>query len=389
VRRPLTRMPIAATAALAASALVLSACGSSAKSPASTSKSSTSSSSSSTSSPGLQAAKAFVASHTKNPTTLPVSKPVGKTIPTGKTVDILNCGPAGCTYATNAFKQAAAVLGWTVKEYTPAQPTPQLVQTDMDQIVRDHPAAVVVTALPAVEYQRQAAQLKSMHIPLYEVYGTDATGTNNIDLELFGVSFDDVLARAIADKTVVDLGGKGTVGDVILSGYPIIADYTAAYNAQIKKICPSCKIITTTIQPTSLGTTDGTDIVNFLRANSGINALFLSYEQVGEDLDSAAKGAGITLPKSYSEAPTIAGVQAVLSGQRTATAPVDYNENGWQVADALARQFTGQSPLIDQAFWPPVIWSAQYHNAISPPSNGTFPAMDPNYQSQFKTLWGK
>jgi ribose transport system substrate-binding protein len=318
-----------------------------------------------------------------------VSKPIGKPVPSGKLIDVLNCGPAGCTYASNAFKQAAAVLGWTVKIYTPAQPTPQLVQNDMSQIVNDHPAGVLVTALPAVEYQRQAAQLKAEHIPLYSLYGTDATGTNDIDLQIDGVDFDDALAQAIADKTVVDLGGKGTIGDVILSGYPIIESYTAAYNAQIKKVCPSCKIITTTIQPTSLGTTDGTDIVNFLRANPNINALFLSYEQVGEDLQSASKGAGLTLPKTYSEAPTIQGVQAALAGQRTATAPVDYNENAWQVADAFARYFTGGNPMLDLATPAPLIWSKQYNNIPAASSSTVFPTSNPSYQAEFKKLWGK
>ncbi len=333
-------------------------------------------------------AKAFVSAHITNPTQIPVTTPVGKKIPTGKLVDILNCGPAGCTYATNAFKQAAAVLGWRVKEYTPAEPTPQLVQNDMTQIVNDHPAAVVVTALPTIEYPHQAAALKAAHIPLIELYGTDPT-SGTAPLEIDGVGFDDALAQALADKTTVDLGGKGTVADVILSGYPIIAAYTAAYNAQLKKVCPACKIISTTIAPTSLGTTDGTDIVNFLRANPGVNALFLSYEQVGEDLASAAKGAGITLPKTYSEAPTIAGVQAAAAGVRTATAPVDYNENGWQVADALARLFTGQSTAPDENSGPPVIWAKEYHNIPAATSSTVFPTDNPNYQAQFKKLWGK
>lgn len=368
-------------------AVFVAACGSSNKSSSSTSNSTSSTSSSGN--PGLQAAQAYVSAHTKNPTTIPVTTPIGKPIPKGKTIDILNCGPAGCTYATNAFKQAAAKLGWVVKEYTPAQPTPQLVQNDMEDIVRDHPSGVVVTALPAVLYQRQAAELKAAKIPLIEMYGTDPTGANDITLEVDGVIYDDALAKAIADKTIVDLGGKGTIGDVILSGYPIIASYTAAYNAEIKKNCPACKILTTTITPTSLGTTDGTDIGNFMRANPGISALFLSYEQVGEDLDSAAKSAGLTLPKTYSEAPTVAGVQATLAGQRTATAPADYNEDAWQVADALARVFTGGNPKLDDVYSPPVIWSKQYNNVPAVPSNGTFPAEDPNYQSQFEKLWGK
>ena len=76
----------------------------------------------------------------------------------------------------------------------------------------------------------------------------------------------------------------------------------------------------------------------------------------------------------------------MLNGERTATAPADYNVVGWQAADALARIFTGQSPKEDLKYQSPVIWSKQYNNV---PSGSGFPATVANYQAQFKKLWGK
>jgi len=272
-------------------ALTIAACGSSSSSSGSSSASSSSASSSGASSSSISgsgrssgvdpAAVADVNAHTKAPTSIGPTQPVGKPIPTGKKIAIVNCGPEGCTRAVNAFKAAAQVLGWSVTELTPSQPTPQLIQAQFDQAVSLHPDAVVSTALPVVAFQRQAAELKAMHIPLVSLYGTDPTG-GDIGLQIFGVDGDDALAKIAADKTVVDLGGKGTIGTVVLSGYVIIADYVAAYTAEVKKVCPKCNIKSITIQPTSLGSTDGTDIVNFLRANPDVNALLLGYEQVGD-----------------------------------------------------------------------------------------------------------
>ena len=67
----------------------------------------------------------------------------------------------------------------------------------------------------------------------------------------------------------------------------------------------------------------------------------LGYNGVGSDLYTAAKSAGITLPKIYSIATLPTGVQAAQEGELTATVPVDYNDLGWRDADALARIFTG------------------------------------------------
>jgi ABC-type sugar transport system substrate-binding protein len=383
--RSLLRLAMAATVA-ALAALTVAACGSSSNSNSSSSGGS--STSSTATAPGLAAAQAYVNSHQSAPTSIGPTKPVGKPIPSGKTIDVINCGPEGCTRAVDAFVAAAKVLGWTTKVLTPAQPTPQLIQADFQQAVNDHPSAVVSTALPVVAFQRQAAALKAAGIPLVSIYGPDPTG-GDITLQVFGADGDDELAQAAAYKTAVDLNCKGTVGTVILSGYAIIAQYVGAYTADMKKLCPSVGVKSITIQPTSLGSTDGTDIVNFLRANPGISALLLGYEGVGGDLITAAKSAGITLPKTYSIATTAEGLQAVLSGERTATVPADYATDGWLAADALARIFTGQtaSALKEDTMYPtPVIWTQS--NAPKVSAN-TFPPLVANYQSQFMKLWGK
>ena len=365
--------------------LAVAGCGSSSRSSSSATSQSAGSTSASSGSSSTAAAERIVDQHIKDPTSIGPQTPIGKPIPTGKRIVAINCGPEGCALTMDAFKQAASVLGWNVTELTPTQPTPQLIQGVFDQAVRLHPDAVLTSALPLVAFRREAAQLKAAKIPLISVYGPDPTG-GPLTLQIFGADGDNALARVIAAKTVADLGGKGTIATIVLSGYPIIAEYTAAYTTEVKKLCPACTFKSLTVQPTSLGTTDGTDIVNFLRANPGVSALFLGYEQLGEDLTSAAKAAGLTLPKTYSESTTTAGVQAVLDGERTATAPADYNIVGWQAADALARIFTGQSPKEDLKYQSPVIWSKQYHDV---PSGSGFPATVANYQAQFKKLWGK
>ena len=37
----------------------------------------------------------------------------------------------------------------------------------------------------------------------------------------------------------------------------------------------------------------------------------------------------------------------------------------------------------------PVIWSEQYHNVPSLPSDNSFPGVVTSYQAQYEKLWGK
>ncbi len=383
------RPAVLITAVIAA--VAIAACGSSSKSSGSSSTSGGSSgTSSSASSPGLAQAKALLAPDLKDPTSVGITKPIGKSIPTGKKIVIVSCGQEGCVDAINAFKSAATLLGWSVTVLTPAQPTPQLIQADFTQAVNLHPDAVVDTALPLVTFQRQANELKAKGIPLISLYGPDPTG-GPITIQIFGTDGNSEDAKAAAVKTVLDIGDKGTVGTVILSGYTVIADFVGVYSAEVKKLCPDCNIKSITILPSSIGSTDGTSIVNFVRANPSMSALLLGYDGVGGDLLTAAKSAGLTLPKTYSIATTIPGLALTKAGERTATVPTDYDENGWLLADALARIFTGQTAsalAVDRTYPHPVVWSAAYHNIPASAAN-VFPPTVATYQAQFKKLWGK
>ena len=206
-----------------------------------------------------------------------------------------------------------------------------------------------------------------------------------------GAEGQAALARVIGAKAVADLGGSGELGVIGLQGYKIVQDYDAGFYSEVKQTCPACTIKETDLPLTSLGTSDGTDIVNFLRANPGIKGLLLGYDGLGSDLYTAAKSAGITLPKVYSIATIPTGVQAALAGELTATVPVDYADLGWRDADALARIFTGQTASAlsqDVIYERPVIWSTQYHDVPSV-AGSAFPAVVTNYQAEYEKLWGR
>src|ERR1700677_240790 len=301
-------------------AVGLAACSSS----GSTSSGSTSATNSAAaSSPGVKQAEAVVSADTSTPTSIGITQPVGKTIPTGKHIVIVYSGQGavGTNLVYDGFNQAAKVLGWKVTSLYPALPTPQDLQQALNQAIQLKPDAVIVTAVDDSTFQTQINTLHSMHIPVISDFSPDPTG-GPITLSLMGAQGQAALTAVAGAKAVADLGGKGELGVIGLQGYKIVQEYDTGFYNEVRKTCPACTIKETDLPLTSLGTTDGTDIVNFLRATPGIKGLMLGYDGVGSDLYTAAKAAGITLPKIYSSATLPTGVQAALEGELTATVPV-------------------------------------------------------------------
>jgi len=140
------------------------------------------------------------------------------------------------------------------------------------------------------------------------------------------------------------------------------------------------------IQPTSLGKDAAQKVANFLRANPKIKYLFLSYDFIGSGLSAAVKGAGLQMPKTYSWAPEAPGIQALKTGERTASTAYPFDEANWQLIDGFARVFTGRDVKASEPLQHFVLWSKDFNNI--PASGDPFPPLVKDYQQQFKQLWG-
>jgi ribose transport system substrate-binding protein len=375
-----------ATTALAAAATVavlgLTACGGDDADSASDG-SAASSTAAASGSAELEAAKARLEAATKAPTTIGPTEPITKPIPTGKSVIYVNCGAVACTNTGAGLKEAAAALGWKYKEIN-ALPTPESIQAAFSQVVREKPDGVASNGFSTAAYQRQLAQMKDAGIAVLSNTGTEPAG-DGLLLQLQSDVAPEAMAL-LADKAVLDAGGKGDFGNVIITGYPIVKQYGEAFTAEVKKICPDCGVKNLDIQPTSIGKDAPAKITNFLRANPSVKGIFLGYDDLANGLATAVRNAGIDMPKSYSWAPTQIGVKALQTGERTAAVAQGTRETGWQFADAFARVFTKQSIEPSRKWQDWQVWSKDYDNV---PEDVDNPPVIADYQEQFKKLWNK
>lgn len=342
---------------------------------------------------GIKTAKAKVRSYAEAPTSIGITQPIGKPIPSDKKIVMIGAGPGGIgtIIAHDAMAEAVKELGWELKFIQPKEPTPQLLQQALEQAIRLDPDAVVISATNKDPILDQLAKLKAKNIPVVSNNGPDPSG-GPITIQISGLDALSELAVAIADKTLADMGEPGTIGIVGLPGYRIVQEYIGVYKEEIETKCPSCEIVETTISVASLGTTAGTDMTNFTRANPDMKALFVGYDAMGTNLFSAAQAAGAKLPRTYSLGTAPASIPALASGGLTASAPLDQGEMGWRTVDALARIFTGQTEGAlehDVKYTHPVIWSSDLNNVPAAPIGNTFPNLVKDYPAQYKKLWGK
>lgn len=332
---------------------------------------------------GGGAASSVIAEATKFPEAPGPTKPVGKAIPKGKTIDYIFCGQVACKNYEEGLREAAAAIGWKVKTIN-VEPTPQSIQAGFQQAVRDKPDAVASAGFDVALYQKQAQALQKAGTMVTSVTGRDLTG-EGVDLQVLG-NQDSIDAMAILGKVAAEQQKEGTIGTVTLSGYPIVKDYTGGFADAVTAGCPGCSVKNLDIAPTSIGKDASAKIANFIRSNRGMKAIYISYDDLNQGLPAAIKGAGVTdAPKVYSWAPTTLGYKAVQDGT-TPIALVDpFKEMGWQLVYGMALWETDQKERIKEAeklqsF--PVI-GKEFDNV---PTDANNPAYVPDYQTKWKAL---
>jgi ABC-type sugar transport system substrate-binding protein len=345
------------------------------------------SSEASSSQAGLEYAEEKVEEASTPPAEIGPRKPVAKPIPTGKDLAYVNCGQLVCDYAEETLKEAANTLGWSLKAIA-TDGSPQQIQEAYEAVVAEEPDGVASLGMSEEFFPRQLREMDEKDIPFVSAFGTiPEEGAMKLQIlqdEIDGKRETGPAMRLLADKAIVDSEGEGEVGIIVLTGYPTIEGFKEEFEAELNEKCPDCSSMSLDVPATAIGTTSDTQIVNFLRANPGIESIFLTYEGLVTDLEGAAETAGIEMPRVYSWAPAGSGFEALRTGLSTAGVPQGDPEVGYQIADAFARIFTGESPQEDKTFTRFTLWCKDCGN---PPPPGDNPPTIENYQEQYEELW--
>ncbi|HTD79209.1 MAG TPA: hypothetical protein VK898_16340, partial [Chloroflexota bacterium] len=201
--------------------MLVAACGSSSNSPgtASAANAANTSSASSTSS-GVAAAQQVVAQAMQRPSTVSVTTPVGKPVPSGKKIVFISCGIAVCDLQGKIVAKATSLLGWSTSTIATTG-TPTSVLAAYDTAVREGANAIVTTAALRAEIASKLPALQAKGIVISNCCTTDPV-TAPFIYNTSTPAQAAVGGKILAAEVVSDSKGKANALYVNLPAYTIL-----------------------------------------------------------------------------------------------------------------------------------------------------------------------
>jgi ABC-type sugar transport system substrate-binding protein len=333
---------------------------------------------------GAAKAKEIVEKYSKRPETIGLDTPVGKEIPTGKSLYFISCGVEACEAEADLVKQAADLLGWTFTKVS-TDGTPQQIQNAWEQIVREKPDGVIYTATPRSQIEQYITQAAANGTAIAACCITDAPENGIIWTTSTPEQLGD-LAEPMAAWVVDDAAQAGNdapgVLYVDLPDFPILSSLATAFEMNFTELCPDCAYEKLDVGLADLQSAPD-NIVSFLRANPDTKYVITSTDSPFVGLPAALKAAGLDDVKVFGEGPSTANLTNIANGDQAGTMAFAFYEIMFGAVDAIARKIAGAE--VQPGFAPPN-WILNKDNL--PSSTEFFPVV-PDIVEQFTALWGK
>ena len=299
-----------------------------------------------------------------------------------------NAGDAG-VYA--GLKQAAALLGWTVKGIDGGG-SPSNNLAALNQALALHPSAIAESSIDPETVTSFFQAAKAAGIPVIGNHAGNNPGPNPDEGLFTNITSDPVQVAKVAAACAIVASG-GTAGGTISgcgSEATICSTKEEAMAAEVKT-CGGCKVLTTDDYPFEdvaqreggIATADlqrfGSSLTYMLAVNdtyfdSAIPAL--QATGVGPSGPPLMIAAGDGSPAAFAR---------IRDGQyQIATVAEPLDEHGWQMADEINRALNHQAPS-NFVTYPHLVTIANVNT-----EGGADNTYDPDngYQAQYKKIWG-
>ena len=333
---------------------------------------------------GVAEAQTLTKQATTRPTSIGLTKPIGKPVPTGKKVVFISCGVEACEIQGNIIKQGAADLGWTA-ETIGTDGSPEQLQNAFKTALRQGADGVIINAVNRASVAKQIEQAKKQGVAFVTSASVDEPG-DGILANIADKRNSGNIGEHLAAQIVADSDGKANTLFVNISAFQILKALGDQFSSSYKKYCPDCKYDALDIPVTSLGKDAPDRIVSYLRSHPQVNYVVLSVSNaLGAGLPAALRAAGLAdKVKIVGQSGDSQTFQDLQAKNINSVAAYDYYTVDYLMLDALARHFAGAPP---QPANPP-LWLVTPENMPAEATKGLFPVV-PTYRDEFKKLWGK
>lgn len=323
------------------------------------------------------------------PTSLPVTTPISKPIPSGLKVVFLSSGVSQALLYLKGVQAAAAVLGWTVENQHYDQTNPASFTSALQSAIAEKPAAIIMNSVVREQYAAQIPSAVAAKIVLIPSV-TNVPAEPGVYPAVLTKVESTYAAHALADALVADAKQHNKTAHVLQITVPAFATVLGVEDQGVKEEmaakCPSCTQSLININlPDVFNGKYVQQVVSYLQAHPDINYIVSDSGQLETGLGPALSQAGLNSLTRYGFSPSNVQIKELQGGQSGAWAVQPYQEGGWQMIDVIARALVGDPTNV----WDDehLVYLLNSSNAKDvDPNDPEFPA---NYPDQFKKLWGK
>ena len=326
-------------------ALAFAACGSD-ESDSSSNASSDSSGASSDAGGGVAEAQKRLEPYKKAPTKITITEPLKSKPPGGKTVVMLGTNDPNNQKLQKGLKELAELVDWNYStvSYDPANPATfnQAVNTALSK----NPDYVAEAGIPLTQAMIDKVKDAGAKWVLTSVHPVDVKDPVIVDANAY--ENDELMGKVLADWFIADSKGKGNIVIEHVPAYPILEGFTDGFQAEVKELCPDCKvkIQNITIPDLTAGKVPSV-MVSALRSNPDADYVGFDVGPFAAGIDSALGAAGMTdKVKIIGEAADEAAIAGLKSGKHAAWTGFDPVYSTRVMMDAMFRDSLGMP--IDQ-----------------------------------------
>lgn len=340
---------------------------------------------------GKEAAEAFVAEHTDNPTELDLQEPLSSTPEEGKHVVRLLTPVPVAVLADEASKEAAEALGWdytTINVESGAEGIQRAFQSAL--ALDPAPDAIIMSGFPAVTYAAQLAEAKERGIHVIANSVTDESGTAATpDAVITGGFQTRRWGRMVASYVIANSDGPANLALFNISAYPVLQEFQVGFEEAMAEWCPDCGITVVDQQPTDIGTNTPQSVVSTFQSDPDLEWAVFALGDMTIGVPAALEAADLTdRVRIAGESATEANIEAVRNGHEEAWTGYASPYLGWAAVDAAARLVVGDDVTpAEEAFAPSQIITTGNVDDIAVTPGGYYIGLA-DYPEQFKKLWG-
>ena len=336
--------------------------------------------------PALQQLQAKVDATLKAPTGVGVQAPLSSKPGKGKLVVGLLTPLAVALTESNAQAQAAKMLGWsyrTVQEGTGPQDPAQALNAAI--VLR--PSGIIYYGTPRQPMASALQKAQAAGIPIVATAQVDPLAAPIIANNSNSGPQLSVLGAGVADYVALNSNLKASVALVTLPAYPVLASFDSGFSHELSSVCSGCTVTQLPQQLTDIGTNTPSSVVNAIRRNPSIKYVIFDTGSVATGVEAALKSAGLTDVVVGGESPDADAIQQMKSGGNQAWAALSIPIAGFQLMDALARHFDGDSLAPVTKETPPwqILTSANIGSAALDAQGNYVGYAD--YEAAFAKLW--